>query len=112
MKNYTWTVGSLYTLDTESETNYVVNAVYEVVGTEELDGVTYTSSIKDTVTFKVVSGDNFVPYEDLTNNIVVEWIKSEIGDLGVEGSEKAVGGMIDSQVTPPTVPTINPLPWS
>jgi len=111
MKNYTWTVSSLYTVDTESETDYVVNAVYEVVGTEEVDGVAYTSSIKDTAKFEVVSGDDFVPYADLTNDTVVEWIKSELGELGVEGYENAVGGMIDSQVTPPTVPTNTALPW-
>lgn len=112
MKIYTWTVGSLYTVDTESETNYVVNAVYEIVGTEEVDGVTYTSSIKDTAKFEVVSGDDFVPYADLTNDIVVEWIKNELGELGVEDYKNAVGGMIDSQVTPPTVPTDTSLPWS
>lgn len=111
MKIYTWTVGSLYTVDTESETNYVVNAVYEIVGTEEVDGVTYTSSIKDTAKFEVVSGDDFVPYADLTNDIVVEWIKNELGELGVEDYKNAVGGMIDSQVTPPTVPTDTSLPW-
>ena len=111
MKIYTWTVGSLYTVDTESETNYVVNAVYEIVGTEEVDGVKYTSSIKDTAKFEVVSGDDFVPYADLTNDIVVEWIKNELGELGVEDYKNAVGGMIDSQVTPPTVPTDTSLPW-
>ena len=42
MKNYNWQVTNLYTLDTTTETDYVVNAVYDVIGTETSEGVEYT----------------------------------------------------------------------
>ena len=48
MKNYKWTVTNLYTIDTDTETDYVVDAIYEVVGTEDSGGETYTASVPTT----------------------------------------------------------------
>jgi len=111
MKNYTWKVTNLYTIDTDTETDYVVDAIYEVVGTEESGGETYTSSLIGTATFEVVQGDSFTPYADLTDAMVVGWVKEELGADGVSNYEASVGGMIDSEITPPVSPENTPLPW-
>ena len=44
MKNYTWTATDLYAVDTDTQTSYVVDVVYEVVGTETNDKNDYESS--------------------------------------------------------------------
>ena len=111
MKNYTWTVTNLYTIDTDTETDYVVDALYEIVGREENGGETYTASLSNTASFEVVQGESFTPYADLTDAMVVGWIQSELGTDGVSNLEASVGGMIASEITPPVSPENTPLPW-
>jgi|TARA_R110000737_G_scaffold280024_1_gene286635 hypothetical protein len=110
MKNYNWIVTNLYTLDTATETEYVVNAVYDVIGTETSDNVEYTASLSGSAQFNVTEGSTFVPYSDLTNTLVIEWIQSGLGEDGVVNYEASVGGMIDSEITPPISPEDTPLP--
>ena len=38
MKIYIWNITNLYTVNTDTESNYVVDALYEVIGTEESGG--------------------------------------------------------------------------
>lgn len=111
MKNYTWTVNNLYTENKDGYTNYVVDAIYTVEGSEESGGTTYTAEIQNTATFEVVQGDNFVPYADLTNAIVIGWIQDQLGTDGVNNLQSTVGGMIDTQINPPTFPVNTPLPF-
>ena len=110
MKNYNWNVTNLYTLDTETETDYVVNASYDVTGTETSEGVEYTASLSGGAQFSVTEGATFVPYSDLTNTLVIQWVQDGLGEDGVANYEASVGGMIDSEITPPVSPVNTPLP--
>lgn len=114
MKNYTWTATDLYTVDTDTQTSYVVDVVYEVVGAETNDGTEYTSSISNTAMFEIKedgeSGE-FVAFADLTNETVIAWVKEQLGTVNISNLEASVGGMIDSQITPPVAPAKTDLPW-
>ena len=110
MKNYNWNVTNLYTLDTATKTDYVVNAVYDVTGTETYNGVVYTASLNGGAQFSVVEGAEFVPYSDLTNNLVIQWIQDVLGEDGVANYEASIDGMINSEITPPVSPVNTPLP--
>jgi hypothetical protein len=106
MTTYTWNVTALYTETIDGEQNYVVIANYEVVG---VDG-TYTASLSNIARFSTASVTPFIPYEDLTNNIVVGWIQQELGVDGVANTEACIQGQIDSQINPPVAPQNTPLP--
>jgi hypothetical protein len=106
MTTFTWTVTQLLTETIAGEQNYVVIANYEVVG---VDGQ-YTSSISDSARFSTENVDNFTPYEDLTNDIVIGWVKSMLGPDTVANYEESIQGQIDSQITPPVTPEVTPLP--
>ena len=108
MRTYTWNVTALYTETIDGEQNYVVIANYEVVG---VDG-TYTANLSNNAQFSTASVSPFVPYEDLTNDIVIGWIQSELGTDGVANLEACLQGQIDSQINPPVVPQNTPLPWA
>jgi hypothetical protein len=108
MTTYNWTAKQLLTETIDGEQNYVVIANYEVVG---VDGV-YTSSLSDSVSFSTSNVDNFTPYEDLTNEIVVGWIKSVLGPDTVANYEESIQGQIDAQINPPVTPQNTPLPWN
>ena len=108
MTNFTWIVNTLYTQTIENEQNYVVTAYYDVTGT---DGA-YVSSLSNVAQFSTASVSPFIPYENLTNDIVVGWIKSELGVDGVSNIEACIQGQIDSQINPPVSPVNTKLPWA
>lgn len=107
MTTFNWTVTQLLTETIAGEQNYVVIANYDVTG---VDGE-YSSSLSDSARFSTANVDNFIPYEDLTNDIVVGWIKGQLGVDGVANYEASIQGQIDSQINPPSVPVNTPLPW-
>jgi hypothetical protein len=106
MTTFNWKVTQLLTETIAGEQNYVVIAKYEVVG---VDGV-YTSSLSDSARFSTENVDNFTPYEDLTNTIVIGWIQSLLGVDGVANYEASIQGQIDSQINPPVTPEVTPFP--
>jgi len=108
MTTYTWNVTALYTETIDGEQNYVVIANYEVVG---VDGE-YTASLSNIARFNTESVSPFVPYEDLTNDIVIGWIQDELGVDGVSNLEACIQGQIDRQISPPVTPQSQLLPWA
>ena len=106
MTIFNWKVTSILTETISGEQNYVVIANYEVVG---VDGV-YTSSIQDSARFSTANVDSFIPYEDLTNTIVIGWIQALLGVDDVANYEASIQGQIDSQINPPVTPQDTPLP--
>jgi len=107
MTNFTWLVTTLWTQTIDGEQNYVVIASYDVTG---VDG-NYTASLSNTAQFSTASVSPFIPYADLTNDIVVGWIQQELGVNGVNSIEACIQGQIDSQINPPVTPQVTPLPW-
>ena len=108
MTTYTWAVTALYTETIAGEQNYVVIANYEVVGVDS----TYSASLSNIARFSTESVSPFIPYEDLTETIVIGWIQDELGVDGVSNLEACIQGQIDSQINPPVLPVNTPLPWS
>lgn len=106
MTTYTWAVTALYTETVGTEQDYVVIANYNVDGT---DG-TYSASLSNIARFSTENVENFVPYANLTEEIVIGWIQEELGPDGVANLEACIQGQIDSQINPPVTPEITPLP--
>jgi hypothetical protein len=108
MTNYIWNVTQLYTETIEGNTDYVVIANYITTG---IDGE-YTASLSGTAQFSTADVTVFIPYEDLTEEIVIGWIKESLGENGIISVEACIQGQIDSQINPPQVPVNTPLPWA
>ena len=106
MTTYTWAVTALYTETIAGEQDYVVIANYEVVGVD----ATYSACLSNIARFSTESVSPFIPYEDLTNEIVITWIQEELGVDGVNNLEACIQGQINSQINPPIVPVNTPLP--
>lgn len=112
--NYTWQVTQMWVLDTDPQTpEFVVQAAYTVLGEETVDGALYTSEIQNTAFFEMdPSQETFIPYADLTNEIVIGWVKSQLGESGVENYEYCIADQIANKITPPVTPQTEPLPWA
>jgi hypothetical protein len=88
-------------------TGYVVTVNFNVSGT---DG-TYTAEIGGNIQFTPEQSEpGFIPYDQLTQDEVMGWINTATNNQ--ENYYANVQGQINSMITPPVVPTSQPLPWS
>jgi hypothetical protein len=104
MTTFVTTITAMYTLQ-QPDPNYVVKVLWEITG---VDG-TYTASIGGSTTFN--SADQvgaFIPYESLTEAIVIGWIPAQ----DISNSQACVQGQINTIITPPVSPVNTTLPWS
>jgi hypothetical protein len=104
MTTFTTRITAMYTLQ-QPDPDYVVNALWEVTG---VDGAN-TASIQGNTQFN--SADQvgaFIPYDSLTEAIVVGWIP----EFQIVSAQQCVQGQIDSMITPPVSPANTPLPWA
>ena len=99
MTNYTWTIVNMDRLTADG---FVVTVHYNVSAT---DG-TYNASTYGTVGYTEQPGETYVPYADLTQEIVVGWVKTSLGEATVEASLQS---QIDAQINPVQAAG---LPWS
>lgn len=102
MTTFTTTINAMYTLDTP-DPGFVVNVLWTVTG---VDG-SNTASIDGNSQFTVQEG-TFIPYDQLTPQIVIGWIPQN----QIASAQACVQGQIDSMITPPVSPQNTPLPWA
>ena len=102
---YSTTITSMYTLNDPSP-DYVVNVLFTVTGT---DG-TNTASIGGNCQFTSNQESVFIPYADLTEEIVLNWINEATDNQANYYAN--IDGQIASIVNPPVSPANTPLPWA
>jgi len=106
MTTYTWTVTNMYTLQ-QPDPNYVVNVLWELTG---VDGG-YTVTLGGNTVFSSSQTSNFIPYDQLTSDIVIGWVQADLGAAGIANCEANVQGALNIKMNPPPVPQNTPLPW-
>jgi hypothetical protein len=83
----------------EGETNVVYNVHWIVTG---VDG-DYSATNIGTQIVPLSEGDTFIPFEDLTNEIVVEWTKEAMGEETVASIETSIANQIQDLINPTSV---------
>jgi hypothetical protein len=98
---FTWAIANMehYTSDG------VVFTIHYTVNAE--DG-TYSSGAYGSVGLEKPEPDNMIPYADLTEEIVVGWVKDHFGAEKVGEIEAALQQQLDQQHAPTTAPGV---PW-
>jgi hypothetical protein len=103
-----WNVSQLDCLpQAEGQTDVVVTAHWQCNGTQVQDGKTYNASVYSTTSF-TYTGGSFVPYSQLTQQDVLNWIWASGVDQNA--TEAAVQQQINNQINPPVVTPA--LPWA
>jgi hypothetical protein len=106
---YTWTPTYLIGYPTfEGEIDVVTRANYTVLGD---DGEGHTANYSNFAYTPLDPSVPFIPYPDLTPEIVTGWIQSALGPDAVAAIEESIAISIQRQVTPPPEPEVLPLPW-
>jgi hypothetical protein len=83
--------------------------VFTVHYTISANDGTYSSSAYGSIGLEKPDPSAMVPYADLTEELVVSWIKQNFGDEKVEEIEAALQQQLDQQHAPTTAPG---LPWA
>lgn len=106
---YTWTATSLIGYPVlDGETDVVTRACYTVLAD---DGAGHTADYSNFAYTPLDPSVPFIPYADLTNDIVIGWVQYNIGADLVASIEGSLAIQIERQVTPPPQPEVLPLPW-
>jgi hypothetical protein len=81
------TIFKISTLDRDTADGFVTAAHWTASQTEE----GFTASTYSTVSFTKEDGVNLIPYADLTEEVVIGWVKASLGAEGVKAIEAALG---------------------
>lgn len=80
-----------------------------VVGTGSLSGSVYNSRLYGTTGVQYHSSSAFIPYDQLTENVVLGWTFDSMGTGSKANIEKGAVSSLYTQINPPVVQP--PLPW-
>jgi hypothetical protein len=83
----------------EGKTNVVYNVHWVVTG---VDG-DYSATNIGTQVVLLSEGSTFIPFEDLTNDVVVGWTKEAMGEEQVTQIEASIASTIESLITPTSI---------
>ena len=102
-----WTIGQMDCYPTEDgEVDVVFCAHWRVEGT---DG-TYIGSVYGSQGITLDADEPFVPFNELTEELVVGWVKKAMGEEQVASIEANIAQQIEDQISPKVVTP--PLPWA
>jgi len=87
--------------ESEGQTN-VVYFVHWILTGEEDD---YSASYIGLQQIEVNPNETFIPFENLTNEIVTDWVKNAMGPEKVAETENAVALKISEQKNPTSITT-------
>lgn len=108
---YTWTVNSLIGYPViDGETDVVTIAFYSVTAVDSAGNTAFMPNVPQRI--PLPKDRPFVPFSDLTNDIVVGWIQEELGADCVAATYANLDAQIEAQINPPVAPQVLPLPWT
>jgi hypothetical protein len=107
MTTYTWTIDNMFTVQ-QPDPNYVVNVLWTLTGVDD----TTTASVEGNTVFDSNQSGTFIPYNQLTQAIVIGWVQAALGADGIANFEANVQGQINTILNPPVSPENTPLPWA
>ncbi len=108
---YTYTVTGLKVKDEDENTNAVVQTYWKLTGTDESGNEgTFTGATPFTST-TMPEGSTFVPFEELTEQIVIDWIRDVVETN--PGYQQHIDSQIQKQINDRITPvTEASLPWA
>jgi hypothetical protein len=104
--NYRWNFNPLEAYPTASgETNVVFNVHWQLYGTTG----SYQSSVIGVQPVSYESGSAFTPFNELTYDIVYNWMTASMGLTQMAQYEANISQQIDNQINPPIL--VEQAPW-
>lgn len=108
--NYTWEITSIKRKDTSELSNVIVQTYWKKIGTDE-NGNTAHFAGATPFDLSTVDPNNFVDYENLTEEMVISWIQSVVVGAYEEHVNQKIAEQIEDQINPVTEETES-FPWT
>lgn len=105
---YIWKVDNLTTLETPIANDYVIGVNFNVIGTEDF----YSYNFGGYQTFEVKAVENFIPFKELTEEIVIRWVQENLPTEQLMFIETKIAEEIESQKNPTPSPVTRMVPWN
>lgn len=106
---YTWKVTSVKTKTENGNTDAIVQTYWKKTGTDENGHEGTFSGATPFTTVNMPEGYTFVPFADLTEEMVLSWIKAVV----VDGYEEHVNAQIQKQIDEKITPVAETkMPWA
>jgi len=106
---YTWTATALIGYPVlDGETDVVTRACYTVLAD---DGEGHTADYSNFAYTPLDPSVPFIPYADLTNEIIIGWVQYNIGPDMIAAIQGSLAIQVERQIDPPPQPEVLPLPW-
>ena len=103
---YEWEVTSMKVVDTEDLDNIVIQTYWKKIGTDD-DGNEGVFNGATPLSTSTVDEENFIPFEELTQEIVIGWIQGALSD------QTHIDEQIQKQIDQKKNPIVEkPLPWA
>jgi DUF2075 family protein len=103
-----WFINQMESLPTDGDLkDFVINVHWNRNAKETINGVEYFASVYGAQSFSKDDVANFIPYENLTYDIVCGWLDASID---TEALDLNLDAQIENQVNPPIV--VLPLPFT
>jgi hypothetical protein len=103
---YTWNVVQMDAYpEKDGLTDVVFHVHWALTGT---DG-TYVGNVYGSVNIPLDESATYTPYNQLTKEQVIGWVKDALGTEGVTSYEENIAVQIQDQINPPSV--VLALPW-
>jgi DUF2075 family protein len=103
-----WYINQMESLPTDGDLkDFVINVHWNRNAKETINGVEYFASVYGAQSFSKDDVANFIPYEDLTYDIVSSWLDNSID---VAALDLNLDAQIENQVNPPVITL--PLPFT
>lgn len=106
--NYNWIISQMDTKPSEDNlTDVVVVVHWRRCALTTVEGKDYTAEVYGTYSCPLPSGEDFTPYEDLTEEQVEGWLDA---GLDVEQLNATLDSELENLINPPVI--VLPLPWA
>jgi len=107
---YTWTATSLIGYPAfNGQTDVVARACYTVLAD---DNAGHTADYSNFAYTPLDQSSPFIPYADLTNDIIIGWVQYNIGPDMVAAIQENLAILIERKANPPKEPEVLPIPWA
>jgi len=83
----------------KDKTNVVYNVHWIVTGVQE----EYSVNNIGTQVVQLSEGGTFIPFEDLTNEIIVGWTKDDMGEEQVKAIKASIASQIEEEIETKTI---------
>lgn len=108
---YTWKLTGVRKTNTEALSGVVIGVSWECKGTDE-EGHSGVFSGITPFNLNEVGGENFIPFEELTEELVLGWIQSVVVGGYKDHVDSQIMKQIGLQKNPVVYLTEAELPWS